>query len=246
MYLLGIDLETTGLDPEHDEIIEFGYVMWCTHEKKPITMGGFLIKPAIPISKEIEDITGITNNSLRIASTYKEHIERVIEPIAFSCKHIVGHNGIAFDKKFLEADPIFKTIDPLFSRNWIDTKIHVNYPKHIKTRKLTHLAADHGIHIGHAHRAMFDALGMMLILSKYDIIETIERSKSSLFELTARVTYDERKKAKDAGFHFRPTTKSWVKVVLECDIEGIVNEKLDFEFSIKKLNDYSYEDLSRR
>ena len=50
MYLLGIDLETTGLDPLSSEIIEVGYVVWDTVTLSPVDLGSRLIKidSAIP------------------------------------------------------------------------------------------------------------------------------------------------------------------------------------------------------
>ena len=37
MYLLGIDLETTGIDPSSSDIIEIGYMVWDTNFSHPVT-----------------------------------------------------------------------------------------------------------------------------------------------------------------------------------------------------------------
>ena len=64
MYLLGIDLETTGIDLSSSNIIEIGYMIWDTSSSCPVKFGGYLIKTNNPIPEEIKNLTGIRNNHL--------------------------------------------------------------------------------------------------------------------------------------------------------------------------------------
>ena len=94
------DFETSGLDPQKDDIIEIGYlkvVNDVTTQQRSI-----LLKHGKEISPEIENIVGIKNEHIEIdgASPYEtlkaflQELERV--PVIF------GHNIIRFDVKFLE------------------------------------------------------------------------------------------------------------------------------------------------
>lgn len=94
-----IDLETTGLDPAVDEIIEVGLV----HVKQGVIVNQYhcYVKPTRNISDEIKRLTGITNQILEeegvTAEKAFEDTMRFIEQ-----KEIVGYNT-KFDISFLEA-----------------------------------------------------------------------------------------------------------------------------------------------
>ena len=62
MVVIIFDLETSGLNPYHDDIIEIGAKVF--QEDNSFQM---LLKPKSgrPISKKITEITGITNRDLR-------------------------------------------------------------------------------------------------------------------------------------------------------------------------------------
>ncbi|QFQ02123.1 DNA polymerase III PolC-type [Corynebacterium urogenitale] len=109
---LVIDVETTGLDPSEDRIIEIG----AAHVIEGTVRSVFheLINPHRPISPFIEEITGLENR--RIASARDSH-EVLPEFLSYiqsasqvdnttSCRRaccFVGHN-VAFDLSFLGAE----------------------------------------------------------------------------------------------------------------------------------------------
>ena len=66
--MVAIDIETTGLDPQADAIIEIGAVRFNGHrvEGEWIT----LINPNRPIPPLITGLTGITNEMVRNAPTH--------------------------------------------------------------------------------------------------------------------------------------------------------------------------------
>jgi len=66
--LICIDLETTGVDPETDRIIEIA--MLEVTDKPHAAKLHYLINPGVPIPKVVEELTGITNERVENAPKF--------------------------------------------------------------------------------------------------------------------------------------------------------------------------------
>lgn len=95
---VALDLETTGLNPDKDAIIEIGAVKY--RDGEPVEEYSTLINPGRPIPYEITLITGITDREVSAAPSF----DRVVGPLLrFVGQHpVVGHN-IGFDLGFMRA-----------------------------------------------------------------------------------------------------------------------------------------------
>lgn len=193
MYCI-VDVETTGLET-HDRILEVAAVVWDGRrvlESRSIIIGG-LAPP------RITEITGI-----------KEGMMRGPLPLQWlndlDC-YFVAHNA-PFDRGFLERAGLEK-------KRWIDTCVDVPYPKHITTRKLTHLCADHGIPTIGAHCALYDCLMVVELLSRYSLAEVTTTAMMPTRILKALTSYSERQLAKDHGFRW--DGKAWMKHVKKME-----------------------------
>lgn len=226
MYLLGIDLETTGVDPSSSEIIEIGYMVWDTAQSCPITFGSYLIKDKHPLPAEIKTITGIHDNYLNKFGVDLKQAILSLADIAEKCDFLVGHNVIDFDRKYLKK-ACEKYLIKFPQKYWIDTMIDIPYPSSIKTRKLNYLAVEHNISVIIAHRAVFDVWTTMQILSKYDINKTTERAKTGFIKLIAEVSYEDKTKASVQGFKWDSKNRIWFKVLRSYDTKNI-----QFDFPI--------------
>ena len=91
-----IDIETTGLDPKYDEIIEIGAIK--VESGAEVDTFQSLVKPYEPVSGFIENLTGITNDMLKDAPTIDEVLPYFLEFIDDFI--LVGHN-VNFDINFL-------------------------------------------------------------------------------------------------------------------------------------------------
>jgi DNA polymerase III subunit epsilon len=220
MLLLGIDFETTGLNTQTDRIIEIGAVVWSTDDKKPLLLQNDLLfdLDMPPVPEQITKLTGISQADLNMVGKAPGDCFLHLLSIAALCQYVVAHNGTEFDKPILLAELKRHSIlaDEFNSIPWIDTKMDVEYPEEMKTSKLKYLACEHGFVNPFAHRALFDVLTMLTILSRYDINNVIALSKQPIVKLQALCCVpwnDEGKstaKAKELGFHWNGTTKQWL------------------------------------
>ena len=55
----GVDLETTGLDPQKDQVTEVGAVLWDTELNAPIKFFNKLLRINGSVPAEIVKLTGI-------------------------------------------------------------------------------------------------------------------------------------------------------------------------------------------
>lgn len=92
------DTETTGLDPNNNEIIEYSFLKY--EDNTLVSKLSSLVKPASPIPEFITNITHISNEDVEDALPIDEHLAKIIDFI--NGQVIIGHN-ILFDIKFLES-----------------------------------------------------------------------------------------------------------------------------------------------
>lgn len=154
------DLETTGIHPVKNEIIEIGAIKVC--EGTVIDTYSCLIHPHLTLPKEIVALTGITQEMVESGIEKREAIEGFLD---FAKEDtVLGHN-IAFDYKFMKA-----AADSLclpFKKKTLDTlKIARKHLPKLKDRKLGTLCTHYGYVNEHAHRALDDAMATYYIYQK--------------------------------------------------------------------------------
>jgi len=243
MLLLGIDLETDGLDVVNGNIIEIGAILCSSKDFAPILIYSQLVAlpSGVALPQEITDITGITQELLNAYSCLPEDAFDGLEHMISNADYLVGHNSKMFDQPFLENS--FKRVGRKFpGKPWIDTSVDVPYPEKMKTRKLTHLAAEHNFLNPFAHRAYADVLTMLRVLSHYDIDAIIETSKlpDILLPVCMKPWEDkapEGKKqtdlARGRGYRWEGTTKRWLKTVKENRLDS---ELMHSDFQVQRVH----------
>lgn len=109
---VSLDLETTGLDPRSDEIIEIGAVKF--EDQEVVETFHTLVKPYRSLPYRIQVLTGISQSEVDVATPLAVVLGDLI---AFIGDHpIVGHS-VAFDLSFLSekgvslSNPIYDTFE---------------------------------------------------------------------------------------------------------------------------------------
>ena len=155
-----LDFETTGLNPNSDEIIEIGAVRL----EGGVEVGEFsqLIHPGRPIPPKVVEITGITDAMLatqpRLEAVFEE-FARFIEGAV-----LVAHNA-AFDMAFLRR--AFKRFGRELKAPVLDTlTLARNRYRTLSNHKLGTVCKHLDISLKNAHRAVHDARATGLVMTK--------------------------------------------------------------------------------
>lgn len=183
-----IDIETTGLSPDFDDIIEIAAIKF--DKAKEIDSFQSLVQPPCfadgeYISDFISDLTGITNEMLEKAPS--THIA-LTNFLNFINKDdiLVGHN-VNFDINFLY-DNFLNYLEQKFSNNFIDTmriarKLHPELPHH----RLKDIKKLYDIDSVCEHRALSDCYSTNSIyVELYKTMLNKYNNKTAFIELFKR------------------------------------------------------------
>ena len=169
-----VDIETTGLSPLRDEIIEISALKVREH----IVVDKFstLTKPAALISPFISALTGITNEMVKDAPEIKSILLSFKDFLANDC--IVGHN-INFDYRFLHHN-LEKYFGTGLDNDRLDTvKLARKFCPDLPSYKLSSLAKHFDINTEGHHRALKDCEMTYNLYNK--IIEQCDMQKQLSF-----------------------------------------------------------------
>lgn len=148
------DLETTGLSPLEDQIIEISAVK----VEKGKVCGTFstLVDPGRKIPAAATRVNGITDQMVAGAPTVEQAMEQFLAFIGTSV--LVGHNIHSFDMRFLH-QAVSVGMGKELSNDYIDTlpMARCCLPQ-LRRHRLTDLAAHFHISTEGAHRALNDCM----------------------------------------------------------------------------------------
>jgi len=158
---VAFDIETTGLYPETDEIIEIGLIK--VHNGEIIDTMEQIFDPGIDIPEFITNLTGITNQDCSGKPLIKESLSDIVDFI--DGDFIIAHNA-DFDVNFLnnaikKYAPEIKNITPEKIIDTLDLSRFLLY--NIHNHKLKTLSDYFNIDTGPSHRALTDAKACGLI-----------------------------------------------------------------------------------
>lgn len=237
MLICGIDFETTGLKGEEDRIIEIGAVLWDTDTKTPVRAFSTLCKmPDYPaLTEEITRITGITPHMLDQYSMPTDYAFRLLEKMCVDgAEMFVAHNA-PFDKKFYEAQCGYMDNETFRNIPWACSMADVPYGDKIKGQSLIHVSAEHGFVNPFSHRALFDVMSMLRVVSEYDIEVIRATATTEKILVRCMATYNERELAKKLKFRWDGEKKWWTKHIPETLFDNELNEAKKYNLDVRRI-----------
>lgn len=206
---VALDLETTGLNPCSDRIIEIGAAKVI--DGKVVDTISQLIDPRTAVSPRVIELTGIDPSMLKGMPIIDEVIRYVIE---FSDNMpILGHN-IIFDYSFLKKAAVNNRLD--FQRDGIDTlKMSRRILPELEHRGLEYLCNYFSIRPENSHRALDDAISAMNLYNKLYELSPGDRGFTEAVELNYTVKRDTP---------ITPAQKSYLSKLINCHSISFVTE----------------------
>ena len=177
---VAFDIETTGLDPIQDRIVEIGAVLF--ENRISTTKFGTLVNPNKAISEDAIRVNNISNEMINSSPTESEVYPKFISFLGdvLSGEIIICAHNAKFDISFLK-----NTLERLGysgTINYIDTLTISRNVLYLDNYKQSTIADYFNIENKEAHRAVSDAEVCGIMLSKlleYEIVE--KRSKNETF-----------------------------------------------------------------
>ncbi|WP_312688863.1 3'-5' exonuclease [Brevundimonas nasdae] len=223
---LYVDVETTGLDPRQDEIIELamvpfwydpnGQVLGCSAPFQAFN------EPRLTITAEIQALTGIINEMVTGQRIDPAAVLSVVSPAALGVAHNAG-----FDRRFLERlDGVFTT------KAWACSMSQVDWAAdgHEGT-KLGYLAQGCGFFYDR-HRAVNDCFAAIELLarplrraSRPAMAELLERARAPSWLIWAENSpFDLKDRLKARGYRWNgeggPSPRAWYVDVEEPALQS--------------------------
>ena len=172
------DLETTGVSPYNDEVIEISAVK--SRKGKVVEEFSELVNPKRTIPFAASRVNNITDDMVSDAPFFDEVLRHFLEFVGEDV--LVGHNIQSFDMKFIYRD-CERYFHQLITNDYVDTLILAKrcFPEW-RHRRLGDLADYYGISTQGAHRALADC-----------------RMNQRVFELLGKEMNTEKKKTLDSN-----------------------------------------------
>lgn len=189
---VALDLETTGLNPRQDRIIEIGAVLVENGTIK--NSFSTFVNPHRILPEKVVEITGITQNETDHAPEMSEILTVLSDFIGD--RSLLGHS-ILFDYAFLKR--AFVNAGMEFEKKGIDTlKLSRKYLADLPSRRLPDLCAYYSIS-QQAHRALEDARAAHFLYQKLktDFYEKeVFQPRQLIYKVKKEARAGERQKAR--------------------------------------------------
>lgn len=218
-----IDFETSGLDLIKDRIIEVGFTLFEVRDTSllGVRSGEFYVNPGddVVLTPEAMAVNGIDPQDVKDGIK----IEGLFNLLPKEADFFIAHNK-AFDEAMYRKEMERQDLD-IDPRPWLCSMVDFEHPKHIKCRKLSHMALDYGVAVNPdlLHRAAADTEILVRMLGKMEPNFEEALADLSIPKITVKAIipppWEDNGKGKEAavscGFRWNGTKKIWGKDIRE-------------------------------
>lgn len=219
--VLAVDLETTGVDENKDQIIEIAGVLWDADRNRVIESLSSLILPneEFQLTPEVEGLTHVSQVQVLKHGKGLDQVMNILNPMACGADYLMAHNN-EFERRFLKASgsagQVFAEQKP-----WIDTMTDLPLGQG-GGRSMGQLCYDRGIHNPFPHSALGDVLTMCILFSTFKLADVLHLANSPTVKLIAGVSFHNKDLAKDQGFRWDGVGREWYKEAKQVELLAII------------------------
>jgi DNA polymerase III, epsilon subunit and related 3''-5'' exonucleases len=166
--LLILDTETSGLDPEQDQCLEVGAILFDVPEREVLVQQSFLL----PVDHNpAQAINHIAASATRCPQPWREGL-RYLQALMDTADLLVAHHA-AFDRQWFGRGHL-----PAARSAWLCTMDDIRWPAELQLRprpSVRDLALAHGIPVWAVHRALADCVYIAEVFKRRDDLEDLIR-----------------------------------------------------------------------
>ena len=210
--VLILDTETTGLNAARDKIIELAMLRVDVDSVTAQPLGEVQVydgleDPGIPISAEVQGLTGISNEMVKGQRLDESRIKAMLEGVDL----VVAHNA-GFDRPFCESRlPVFAELD------WACSFADIDWKKEGRSSAKLELLAQAEGWFYDAHRAEMDCHALLAVLNRHlpsqgctALAKLMEvRSRASFTLQATQAPFEAKDALKARGYRWNAEQRVW-------------------------------------
>ena len=214
--LLILDTETTGLDPETQHCVEVGAILFDVPSRAVLAQQSFLLPAETNAAEPINRIPAAVT---RLPQPWKEGLPW-FQNLLDAADVLVAHNA-AFDRQWFGRGEL-----PAVTQPWLCSMEDMRWPadRQLRSRpSVRDLALAYGVPVWAAHRALTDCIYLAEVFARCeDLEQQLLQGLEPRQLVRAKVSYDDRQLARDAGFRWNdPIKGAWARRMSEREIQEL-------------------------
>lgn len=214
--LLILDTETTGLEPENHCCVEVGAILFDVQSRAVLAQQSFLLPAETNAAEPINRIPAAVT---RLPQPWKQAL-LWFQNLLDAADVLVAHNA-AFDRQWFGRGEL-----PAVTQPWLCSMEDMRWPadRQLRSRpSVRDLALAYGVPVWAAHRALTDCIYLAEVFARCDDLEQLLLQGLEPRKLVrAKVSYDDRQLARDAGFRWNdPIKGAWARRMSAREIQEL-------------------------
>jgi len=208
--LLILDTETTGLDPDQDQCVEVGVILFDVAARAVLAQQSFLLPVQVNAAEPINRIPAAVSQR---SQPWREALVW-FETLVAAADVVVAHNA-AFDRQWFGHGQL-----PAIHCPWLCSMEDLRWPadRQLRARpSVRDLALAYGVPVWSAHRALTDCIYLAEVFARCeDLEQMLLLGMEPRRLMRARVSFDDRHLAREAGFRWNdPVKGAWTRRLSE-------------------------------